>query len=106
MPDSPDDLEILAVLMMDVRATVDSMRRSITNAQSSIEQFRHTRNKTQLDDINDCLEQLVQECHAVADAAAEAQKPIAKLEVIVAEAGTSSDEYKDRRRSPRENGGA
>ena len=43
---------------MDLRATTEAMRRTITNAQSSIEQFRHTHAADRLDDINDCLTQL------------------------------------------------
>jgi hypothetical protein len=102
MADTPSDLEVLAVLMMDVRATVESMRRSITNTQASLEQFRHTRSKTQLEDIKDCLEQLVEECTIVTEAATEARKPIAKLEAVVAHSKPPSGEYTDRRRKPRD----
>ena len=102
MAESPDDdLELLAVLMMDVRATVDSMRRSITNTQSSIEQFRHTHRKEQIDDVQKCLEQLTDECRVITEAIAEAKKPLKKLEAL---AGGSPDrsgtERKDGRKTP------
>ena len=56
-----DALEVLAVTIMDIRSTVESMRRSVTGAQSSIEQYRHTQSKDRLVDIADCLAQLTQE---------------------------------------------
>ena len=62
-------LEILAATLMDIRATVESMRRSVTNAQSSVEQFRHTTDVSRLDDIADCLEQLRKESAIVTHAA-------------------------------------
>jgi septal ring factor EnvC (AmiA/AmiB activator) len=97
-----DDLQLLAVLMMDVRATVDSMRRSITNTQSSIEQFRHTHSKEQIDDVQKCLEQLTDECRVITEAIGEAKKPLKKLGAL---AGGSPDrsgsEYTDRRKTPR-----
>jgi hypothetical protein len=105
MADPPNDLEVLAVLMMDVRATVESMRRSITNTQSSIEQFRHTHGRAQLDDIKECLEQLVEECAVVTEAATEAGKPIAKLERLAQEGKPTSGEYRDRRKNPRDDDG-
>ena len=67
--------------MMDVRATVESMRRSVTNAQSSIEQLRHTYAATQVADIKDCLEQILKEAGAITDTTTEAKKPLAQLEM-------------------------
>ena len=99
--DAPDaHLELLAVLMMDVRATVESMRRSVTNAQSSIEQFRHTRDKAQLDDITDCLKQIVEESTDVTEAVAEAKKPLAELETAVTRKRTTPKRA-ERRKKPR-----
>jgi archaellum component FlaC len=69
--------------MIDVRATVESMRRSVTNAQSSIEQLRHTHDKVQLDDISDCLKQITNECAVVTESVSEAKKPLAELETTV-----------------------
>jgi|KBSMisStaDraftv2_1062788.scaffolds.fasta_scaffold1312749_1 hypothetical protein len=62
-----ETIDILAVTFMDIRSTVESMRRSVTAAQSSIEQFRHTQSKDRLVDIADCLSQLTQECVALED---------------------------------------
>ena len=79
MPDSPpplkdDDLQLLSVMLMDLRSTVEAMRRSVTNAQSSIEQYRHTQSQLHLEDIADCLFQLRRECTIVTDSAAKADQ--------------------------------
>jgi hypothetical protein len=97
------DLQLLAVLMMDVRATVDSMRRSITNTQSSIEQFRHTHSKEQIDDVQKCLEQLTDDCRVITEAVAEARKPLKNLQALTgAERNRSGTrKYTDRRKTPR-----
>ena len=55
------------------------MRRSIANAQGSIEHFRHTRGQEPLADIADCLGHLAEETIAVTEAVAEAQKPLRRL---------------------------
>jgi hypothetical protein len=73
------DLELLAVTLVDMRATVDSMKRAITHAQSSVEQFRHTKGKDSLADIADCLVELRNEEAAVAEAIAEVEKPLHPL---------------------------
>lgn len=73
--------------MVDARATVESMRRSVTNAQSSIEQFRHTRDKAQLDDIRDCLNRIRQECADVIESVTEANTPCSELEKALKQQG-------------------
>jgi hypothetical protein len=97
---APNALELLAVLMMDVRATVESMRRSVTNAQSSIEQMRHTHNKAQLDDIRDCLKEITNECDVVIESVSEAKKPLAALETTVKRKG-ATPKRPERRKYPR-----
>ena len=97
---APNALELLAVLMMDVRATVESMRRSVTNAQSSIEQLRHTHNKAQLDDISDCLKQITNECAVVTESVSEAKKHVAELETTVKRKG-ATPKRPERRKNPR-----
>jgi hypothetical protein len=88
--------------MMDVRATVESMRRSITNTQSSIEQFRHTRGKEQIEDVQNCLTQLTHECRIITEAIAEAKKPLKNLEALAgAPPNRSGTKYADRRKTPR-----
>lgn len=67
-----DHLEVLAVMLVDIRAAVDAQKRAITNAQASIEQFRHTRATASLDDIAESLKQLSEDGRAVTEAAAEA----------------------------------
>ena len=78
MPDH-DPLELLAVSLMDLRATTDSMRRTITNAQSSIEQYRHTRAADRLADIADCLQQLRAEATNVTNVTGQAEKALKQL---------------------------
>lgn len=73
------DLELVAVMLVDMRATVDSMKRTITHAQSSVEQFRHVPEKAYLLDIADCLNQLLRESRTVADTTAQASEPLGNL---------------------------
>ena len=74
-----DALELLSVTFMDIRATVDSMRRSVTSAQSSIEQYRHTKAKDRLEDIADCLAQLTQEVVVLEESIKHAKKDVEGL---------------------------
>jgi hypothetical protein len=73
------DLEVLAVTLMDIRATAESLRRSVTNAQSSIEQFRHTAAKGHLTAVGSCLMQIRKEADIIGDSAAEAEAPLRSL---------------------------
>jgi hypothetical protein len=75
----PDALELLAVSLMDLRATTESMRRSVTNAQSSIEQYRHTRAADRLADIADCLQQLRREATNVSTVTEHAERALQQL---------------------------
>lgn len=68
----PDQLEVVAVMLVDIRATVDAQKRAVANAQASIEQFRHTRGTALLDDVAACLEQVANDARAVIEAAADA----------------------------------
>jgi hypothetical protein len=72
-------LEILAVILVDLRATIDSMKRSVTNAQSSVEQFRHTQNEAQLTDIASCLDSLKQEVVTITETVSSAEPQLAAL---------------------------
>jgi hypothetical protein len=70
---------MLAVSLVDLRATIDSMKRSVTNAQSSVEQFRHTGSQDQIDDIAKCFASLTREAGTVTEAVAVAEP---QLEVL------------------------
>jgi len=62
MTDHPTDpLELLAVTLVDMRATIETQRRAVTDAQSSVEQFRHTKARDSLEDIADCLKTMADE---------------------------------------------
>ena len=75
-----DNLELLAVNLMDIRSLTESLRRSITNAQSSVEQFRHRPDAKQLMDIADCLRAIRKEVGFVLESADGAQKPLDALQ--------------------------
>jgi len=77
--DGENHLELLAVVLVDLRATADAMKRSITNAQSSVEQYRHTHQPELLGDIADCLDHLKREGGGLADGLIEAIKPLQQL---------------------------
>jgi hypothetical protein len=64
---------------MDLRATTESMRRSVDHAQSSIEQYRHVRADERLHNIADCLSQLTKEAAIVTQSAADANTHIVAL---------------------------
>ena len=81
LAERPTDLEILAVSLVDLRATLDSMRRAVTNAQASVEQFRHTRNQDQIDDIASCFVKLTNEACTVTESVAQAEPQLAALRV-------------------------
>jgi hypothetical protein len=72
-------LQMLSVTVMDIRATIESMLRSVTNAQSSIEVCRHTRRKQSLDDIGDCLTRLARDANAVSESTAHAKELLTLL---------------------------
>ena len=74
-----EDLELLAVNLMDIRSMTESLRRSITNAQSSVEQFRHRPDQKLLIDIADCLRAIRTEVGFALESADEAQKPLDAL---------------------------
>jgi hypothetical protein len=76
---SDPHLQLLSVTVMDIRATIESMLRSVTNAQSSIEVFRHTRRKQSLDDIGDCLTRLARDASAVIESTDHAREPLPML---------------------------
>jgi hypothetical protein len=73
------DFELLAANLMDIRSMTESLRRSITNAQSSVEQFRHRPDKKQLVDIADCLRAIRREGGYAIESADEAQKQLEAL---------------------------
>ena len=85
------DLEILAVTLMDIRSTIESMRRSVTNAQSSIEQCRHKPTEKILNDIGDCLVQLKKESATVTESANAGADTLQALIDAAAKPGANSN---------------
>ena len=79
MRDNDPQLELLSLILMDMRSTVESMRRSVTNAQSSIEQCRHKPTEKTLKDIADCLRQLGNEASIVTQSSNTAAEPLPAL---------------------------
>lgn len=74
--DLPPEFEIVAVALVDMRATVEAIRRNLTSAQSSVEQHRHIRSKATLADIDDCITDLTHNARALTDIAADARKAV------------------------------
>ena len=80
MPDNHDnELDILALTLVDLRATTESMRRSVTNAQASVEHYRHTRSTDRLTDIADCLSHLRREAGIVIESTGHAEQSVGTL---------------------------
>jgi hypothetical protein len=77
------DLQLLAANLMDIRSMTESLRRSITNAQSSVEQLRHDLVEKPLLDIADCLRAIRNEVGYVLESADAAQKPLDALLIKV-----------------------
>ena len=72
-------LELLAVTVMDIRVMTDALRRSVTNAQSSIEQFRHAPDRKRLEDISSCLVAMLTESRTLIESAEQAQDVVLAL---------------------------
>lgn len=68
-----DDLELLSVTLMDIRATVESMRRSVTNAHADIERLRHGVKPDVVDDLRRCIDAITKEAGIVNEAVATVQ---------------------------------
>jgi phage-related protein len=80
MASAPDaELEILAVTLVDMRATTDSIKRSIVHAQSSIEQYRHTQSRAMLKDIESCLIEIRDSYKFLPQAATDADEALRAL---------------------------
>lgn len=77
--DADHDLELLALTLMDVLATVQSMRRTVTNAQAGIERLRHGRSNELLDDLKRCLTQLSNEVAIVGNSISTTTAPLTSL---------------------------
>ena len=68
----PDRIEILAVMLVDLRATLDAQKRCIVSAQASAEEYRLDRDQQSLDDIASALTELTEQARVVADGLTEA----------------------------------
>lgn len=66
--DRSPDAELLSVTLVDVQATLESIRRSLANAQASLELFRHSPSREALKHVAHGLEQLHRECEFLGDA--------------------------------------
>jgi CHASE3 domain sensor protein len=85
-PPNDDPLELLAVTLVDIRATIDAQKRAVVHAQSSVEQFRHTKGKELLDDIVDCLQTIATDNRDLVDAVSVAD---AAVEALIASTTSS-----------------
>jgi len=70
----PDRIDLLAVMLVDLRATVDAEKRAIVNAQASAEEYRVARDRQSLTDISEALGQLNDHVRMLSDGLKEATK--------------------------------
>jgi len=70
----PERIELLAVMLVDLRATIDAQKRCIVSAQASAEEYRAVHDPRSLDDIADALAQLTEQTRAVSNGLKEAGK--------------------------------
>ena len=77
--ESDHNLELLSVTLMDVLSTVQSMRRTITNAQAGVERLRHGRDADVVQDLKRCLAQLSTEAGIATESIRTTTAPMAAL---------------------------
>ena len=68
----PDRIDMLAVMLVDLRASIDAQKRCVVSAQASAEEYRAGRDHQSLDDIAHALAQMTEQARAVADGLREA----------------------------------
>jgi hypothetical protein len=78
-PSQPTQLDILAVTLVDLRATIDAQKRCIVSAQASAEEFRAGGSRASLDDIADTLAQLDEHARALNDGLKETMRLLREL---------------------------
>jgi hypothetical protein len=71
---NPARIELLAVMLVDLRATIDAEKRAVVSAQASAEEFRIGRDHQSLGDIADTLAQLSEQARVLSDGLDEARK--------------------------------
>jgi len=74
--DSPraDQIELLTVMLVDLRATIDAEKRAIVNAQASAEEYRIARDRQSLADIEESLAQVTDCARVLTDGLTEANR--------------------------------
>ena len=70
----PNQIDLLAVMLVDLRATIDAQKRLIVTAQASTEEYRVRVGRESLDDIGDSLAQLTEQMRVLSDGLNEARK--------------------------------
>ena len=78
-PDKADQIELLAVMLVDLRATVDAEKRAIVTAQASAEEFRIARDRQSLADIEMTLAQLKDYVRVLTEGLKEATKVLGSV---------------------------
>ena len=70
----PDQIDLVAVMLLDLRATSDAQKRCIASAQASAEEYRVGRDPRSLDDIGDALAKAAEQARVLADGLVEVRK--------------------------------
>ena len=70
----PDRIELLAVMLVDLRATIDAQKRSVVSAQASVEEYRVRGDRASLDDIGESLAQLADQIRMLTEGLNESRR--------------------------------
>ena len=81
----PDQIDLVAVMLLDVRATSDAQKRCIASAQASAEEYRVGRDPRSLDDIGDALAKAAEHTRVLAEGLTEVRKVLRGVGSGVAE---------------------
>lgn len=80
MPDRSNHLDLLAVTLIDIRATIEDQHRAIRNAQASLDKFRYTQNPDALRDLASCIGVIRDHAATLATSTAWADEGIQRLQ--------------------------
>ena len=76
-PDAPTPIDVFGLDLVDLRATVESMNRCVQKSQANFSQFRYTRERSAIDAVTGCLDQLAKEADVVIKSVARTRQSLA-----------------------------
>ena len=78
--DRSNHLDLLAVTLVDIRATIEDQHRAIRNAQASLDKFQYTQDRDVLRDITSCIGVIRDHAATLATATSWADEAIQRLQ--------------------------